>query len=329
MKRRYILAVALTLALVLAARLLGALWPFQPEAETPAPSPTPSPQAQSQTLALLGSSADPKCEPLYDALEEWARANGWGFISYDCYGWSVSQKGQVEDLLAHEDADVAVLYAVGSQEELDGWAKALHDGGCRVITLGQAASSQGEEYVDCHMGLSAQALGRAVTDRMIPDFLGQRREVLLVVDIPEDASTQKALDALGGTVLNVVEYGACWGQSQYAREYLEGALERHPHIAAIFCLSHAGAQGAREALRLGGWGEDTTILALDCDPDLLEDVALGQVDAAAGLSVKETAQQLTQAIPRVAQGTHLGRVALDAVTVTGENIQSIDLGYEN
>lgn len=329
MKRRYILAVALALALALAARLFWAFWPALPEEGTPPPSPAVSPQAQSRTLALLGSSADPQCAPFYHSLEAWARANGWAFLSYDCYGWSTSQKGQVEDLLAHEKADVAVLYAVGSQEELDGWAKDLYDGGCRVITLGQSAGKDGEAYVDCHMGLSAQALSRAVTDRMIPDFLGQRREVLLVVDVPEDPSAQRALDALGDTVLNVVEYGACWGQSQYAREYLEGALERHPHVAAIFCLSHAGAQGAREALRLGGWGEDTAVLALDCGPELLEDVALGEVDAAAGLSLEETAQQLTQAIPRVAQGTHLGRVSLDAVTVTGENVQSVHLGYDH
>lgn len=321
MKRRYVLAVALTLALVLAARLFWAFWPFQPKEGTPPPSPAVSPQAQSRTLALLGSSADPKCQPVYDALEEWARANGWAFVSYDCHGWAVGQKGQVEDLLAHEGHDVAVLYAVGSQEELDGWAKALHDGGCRVITLGQSVSRDSEGYVDCHIGPDAQALVSAAA-KLVP---GQT--ALLQVDLPEDPMAEATLAAMGKAGLEVAEYGACWGQSQYAREYLEGALERHPGVDAILCLSREGARGAREALEARGQSGSVSVLCLDCTPGILEDLVLGEVDAAVGVSLGETAGQLTQAIPRVAQGTHLGRVALDVVTATAENAQSIDLGY--
>lgn len=323
MKRRYILAVALTLALLLAGRLFWALWPSPLAGEPAQPSPTVTSQPQGQTLALLGSSADPKCEPLYRSLEEWARANGWAFISYDCYGWAVSQKGQAEDLLAHEEATVAVLCAVGSQEELDGWAKALHDGGCQVITLGQAASSESKNYVGCHIGPDAKALAAAAAK------LASGHSVLLQVDLPDDPLVETTLDALEKAGLEVAEYGACWGQSQYAREYLEGALERHPYVDAVLCLSREGAQGARAAVDARGQSGAVSVLCLDCTPGILEDLTLGGPDAAVGVSLRETTDQLTQAIPKVAQGTRLGNLALDVVTATAENAQSIDLGYQD
>lgn len=323
MKRRYILAVALTLALLLAGRLFWALWPAPLAGEPAQPSPTVTSQPQGQTLALLGSSADPKCAPLYRSLEKWARANGWAFISYDCQGWAVSQKGQVEDLLAHEEVDVAVLYAVGSQEELDGWAKALHDGGCRVITLGQAASSQGEEYVDCHISPDAEALAKAAAKLVSGHW------VLLQVDLPGAPSVSATLAALEKAGLEVAEYGACWGQSQYAREYLAGALERHPGVDAVLCLSREGAQGAREAVDARRQSGTVSVLCLDCTPGILEDLTLGGPDAAVGVSLRETTDQLIQAIPKVAQGERLGNLSLDVVTATAETAKSIDLGYQD
>lgn len=323
MERRLVRATALCLVLALAITLLYALWPPAPPAAQPAPSLKSEP---THTLALLSSKTDPRSQGLYDGLEKWAKEENWSFVSYDCQGWSVSQKGQVEDLIRNEKADVAVLQPVGTQEELDSWVSLLYESGCQVITLGQAAGENAQSHVACHIGLDAKTLGEAVSAQLVPQYLGQRREVLLVADVPEDPSTQKALDALGNTALNVVEYGSCWGQSQYAQEYLSGALERHPYVAAVLCLSHPAALGAREALRLGGRGEETTILALDCGPELLEDVALGQVDAALAVPTSSVLEALTRAIEKAVGGDALEDVALTPVAVTQENVDTIDWG---
>lgn len=312
MKRRCALALALVLALLLAVRLFYAFWPSPMPQVQPSPSssaaPAPTPE---RTLALLGSSTDPKCEPLYDALGGWCRSNGWSFISYDCYGWSVSQGGQVDDLVGHESADVALLWPTGSQEELDGWAKALHHGGCRVITLNQSVSAEGEAYVDCHLATDPDALATA-SAAFLATVPNAGREVLVLVDLPDAPLVEPTLNALERAGLNVAEYGACWGQSQYAQEYLTWALEHYPHAGAVLSLSREGISGAREALA----GRNIPILYLNCDPDALGDPTLDGPDAALGVSPQETLDKLTQAITKVARGEDPGRLTLQVTTVT-------------
>lgn len=309
MKRRCALALTLAVALLLAARLALALWPSVPGDAPPQPSPTaPEPEP---TLALLGSSADPKCEPLYDALETWCRSNGWAFISYDCYGWPVSQGGQVEDLLRTERADVALLWPTGSQEELDGWAKALHNADCQVITLNRRVSAGCEAYVDCHLAPDPDALAAAAAE-FLATLPNAGREVLLLADLPDDPLVSSTQDALERAGLTVAESSVCWGQSQYAREYLSWALELHPNPGAILSLSSAGIPGAQEALG----DQSIPILLLNCDPDGLDDPAPDGPDAVLGVSTQETLDKLTRAITSVAQGEDPGALTLQVTTVT-------------
>ncbi len=273
MKRRFFAlcaAVALAVCGLGLVRLLGT--PKAPPL-TPAPSAA---RSDRPVLAFFGDGTDPWCAGLSDGLDRWADERGWALITYDCKGNPTARQGQVEDLLRTETARAALLYTPGdgdaAQREL------LEKAGVTVVTLslwGEADLGPGE------------GLGDAVAD-----YLGTRREVLLVADAPEDPRTQAALDALADTALDVVEYGSCWGESGYAKAYLDGALERHPHVGAILCLSRAGTAGADEALEAIGQRDEISVLSLDPR----EDPASGQADGVLEVSREDVLPALEAAL---------------------------------
>ncbi len=251
MKQRFFAlcaAVALVVCGLGLACLVGA--PKAPEA-VPVPSAAPDDRP---TLAFFGDETDPWCQEVSDGLDRWADEQGWDLIAYDCKGNPTAQKGQVEDLLRTESARAALLYTPGDEDAAQ--RELLEKAGVTVVTLslwGEADIGPGEGLGD-----------------VIADYLGARRDVLLVADAPEDTRAQAALDALADTALNVVEYGSCWGESGYAKAYLDGALERHPHVGAILCLSREGVLGADEALEAIGKGDEISVLSLDPADGALE-----------------------------------------------------------
>ncbi len=255
MKQRFF---ALCAAVVLAvcglglARLVGT-----PKAPPVAPVPSAA-RDNRPVLAFFGDGTDPWCAGLSDDLDRWAEEEGWALLAYDCKGSAAARKGQVEDLLRAESARAALVYTLGDADAAQ--RELLEKAGVTVVTL----SLWGEADIG-----PGDGLGDAIAD-----YLGARRDVLLVADAPEEPRTQAALDALADTALNVAEYGSCWGESGYAKAYLDGALERHPHVGAVLCLSREGALGAHEALEAAGEREEISVLSLDP----LEDPALGQAD---------------------------------------------------
>ncbi len=273
MKQRFF---ALCAAAVLAvcglglARLLGS--PKAPPV-TPVPSPAPDDRP---VLAFFGDGADPWCAGLSDGLDAWADEEGWALITYDCKGNPTARKGQVEDLLRTETARAALLYTPGDADAAQ--RELLEKAGVTVVTL----SLWGEADIG-----PGDGLGDAIAD-----YLGTRRDVLLVADAPEDPRAQAAMDALADAALNVVEYGSCWGESGYAKAYLDGALERHPHVGAVLCLSREGAVGAGEALEAAGERDEISVLSLGP----LEGPAQGQADGVLEVSREDVLPALAAAL---------------------------------
>lgn len=308
---------ALVLVLFLAGALYAVLRPG-PVSAPPQSSPSQAPEPIA-TLAFLGSASDPWCATFYDGLEDWCREAGWELITYDCAGWPVSQEGQIEDLIRTEAPDVAVLYPVGTPEEQDQWLELLQSAHIPTVTLSRRPTPAPEGSA-CHIAPDLEGLSAALTG-LIPDYLGQRREVLFVCDLPEDPLLEPILDAFSETTLHVAEYGACWGQRQYAQEYLEWALARHPQTAAIFCLSQEGALGAQGAL---GEDEEASILCLDCDPDIAQSIRLRQVDAALCPDPRTALEQVKEAATALRQGKSPQLQPLALQRLTAANIAEED-----
>lgn len=276
MKRRFFLFAlvsVLALCALTALRLAGS-----PPAPAPSPSPAPvlAPVAEEPfALAFFGDGTDPWCAPLFEELADWTREKGWRLIAYDCRGSATVRQGQVEDLLRTERAQAALLYVPGGTQSVAGQRELLDKAQVRTLTLGLWGGAD--------IG-PAEGLGVALENQALPAFIGAGRDVLLVVDAPEDDPAQAALDALGRGSLNVVEYGSCWRQSQYAREYVSGALERHPYVGAVLCLGREGAWGAAQALEAVGGRDEVAVFCLEQSPAAGEDLALGRMDAVAEVS---------------------------------------------
>ncbi len=273
MKQRFF---ALCAAAVLAVCCLG-LVRLLGTPKTPDVLPAPSAARDHRpVLAFFGDETDPWCAGLSDELDRWAEDQGWALLAYDCKGSAAARQGQVEDLLRTETARAALLYTPGDEDAAQ--RELLEKAGVTVVTLslwGKADIGPGD------------GLGDAIAD-----YLGARRDVLLVADTPEDPRTQAALDALADAALNVVEYGSCWGESGYAEAYLDGALERHPHVGAILCLSREGVLGADEALEAAGERGEISVLSLDPS----EDPALGQADGVLEVSRADVLPALAAAL---------------------------------
>ena len=277
MKRRFFLfalVTVLALCALTALRLAGSV----PAAPSPAPVPAVAPaEDEPFALAFFGDGTDPWCAPLFEELADWTKEKGWRLVTYDCRGSATVRQGQVEDLLRTETVQAALLYVPGGTQSAASQRELLDKAQVKTVTL--------SPWGGADIG-PAEGLGVALENQAVPAFLDARRDVLLVVNAPEDDSVQAALDALGHTSLNVVEYGSCWSQSQYAREYVSGALERYPYVGAVLCLGREGAWGAAQALEAIGARHEIAVLCLDQSPAAREDLALGRMDAVVEVSRK-------------------------------------------
>lgn len=263
MKRRFF-AFALVTVLALCA-LTAVRLALSPPAPVPSPSPAPAlapVEEEPFALAFLGDGSDPWCAPLFEELADWAKEKGWRLVTYDCRGSATVRQGQVEDLLRTETVQAALLYVPVETERAASQRELLDKAQVKTLTL--------TPWGGTDIG-PAEGLGVALENQA-------GRDVLLVVDVPEEDATQAALDALGRASLNVVEYGSCWRESRYAREYVSGALERHPYVGAILCLGREGAWGAVEALEDVGGRREIAVLCLDQSQAAREDLALGRMD---------------------------------------------------
>lgn len=296
MKQRFF---ALCAAAVLAVcclglvRLLGA-----PKAPDVLPAPSAAPAGR-PTLAFFGDGTDPWCQEVSDGLDRWADEQGWALIAYDCKGNPTAQKGQVEDLARREKADVAVLYPAGDGEQLAGWVETLSEAKVPVVALSRH-SLDGIENVACRVcpeeGEPYASVARWSSGG-----------ILLLADLSDDPAVEITREALEDSGLRVLDYGACWGNEDYAADYLTRALERYPQAGGVVAFSRAGALGAKSALG----DRDVPVLCLECGPAVEEDLALGRLDAAVEVSAQSALEALETCIPEVKSGEAEGLYPLD------------------
>ncbi len=278
-------AVVLAVCCLGLVRLLGT--PGAPEL-LPVPSAAPD---ERPVLALFGASTDPWWEELSDGLDRWADEQGWALLAYDCRGNPTAQKGQVEDLVRREQADVAVLCGVGDGEQLAGCAQTLSEAKVPVIVLSRRSVGDVEGAACRVCPEDGEPYGS------IADWFG-RGGLLLLADVPDDPEVETAREALEDSGARVLDWGACWGGEEYAADYLTRALGSFPGADGVVAFSRAGALGAKDALD----GRDVPVLCLEYGPAVEEDLALGELDAAVEVSAQEALRALETCIPKVRSG---------------------------
>lgn len=296
MKRRFFTLFAV---LVLAGCCLVGIRMARPAAPAALPEASPSPSAQAgPTLALFGDSTDPLCEPLFAQLTDWASARGWSLITYDCRGNPTSQTGQLEDLVRNEHADCAVLClpraagneAHSQQQRLAILAKAR----IPTLTVDSGAYQPAGGRVVCRI-CPAQDEPYATA----AGFFGAGR-ILLLADLPDDPWVEQAQAVLEARGLDVLGYGACWSNREYAQDYLTAALELYGPVDGVLCASLPGALGARDAL-----GDDAAakVLCLAQGPAVEDALALGQLDGALTADQSSLFSALQAALPGLPERT--------------------------
>lgn len=313
-------------ALVLLLLVIGGLSGIQDRsASTPEPPPTPTPRETVGVAAVFGTTGDPFCAAYLSNLEELCEAGGWRLIQYDCVGRTNIQQGQIEDFLKNETADVAILYAVGEQEELEARAKALYKH-CPVVTVGRPVRPVAKRYVAAHVGAEANGQIKALCG-YFNESRPKVEKVLILLDLPDEEREARKQTFEDGNVA-VLDENYTWGDKIYAERYLETGLELFPEADAIVCASRNGTQGALNSLHQKDLRSTVKIAALDYDQSMAEDLALGDLDAAAVLSPKEMAEAVAELLPKALKKEKIEEKPLAYHVLTPENMDKLDLGYE-
>lgn len=310
-------------ALVFALALLWALGAaLSPRPEPPAEPPSPA-AVDGRVVAWFGSSTDPFCAPLFDAMEKTCRANGWRLISYDCKGRAV---GQIEDFLRTEQADAAVVYSVMEEDELDTQTKALA-AVCPVVTVGRKAGASARRYVTVHIGgEDAQRVS------LLGEYLAERVEAeqgaLLITSSPDKPTEQAYIRGFSEKNVTILDNNYDWDGARFAVRYLNTALETYPGVGAVVCTNRFGTTGTSTALKEWKMRDAVEIVSLFYDPAMADDLALGELDAAVAFAPKEAAEKLDEVLPAVVAGKETEDQTLTPVLLTPENVDETELGYE-
>lgn len=289
------------------------------------PAEAPSPMATEKVVAWFGSSSDPFCAPLYDAIEETCRANGWRLLSYDCKGRAAGQKGQIEDFLRTEQADAAVLYSVMEESELNGQVKALA-AACPVVTVGQRAGTTAGRYVAAHIGGEERQRTQTLAEYLAEN--GRGKTALLMTEVPDEKMEREMIDGLSAGNVSVLDHNYTWGGQVYAERYMNTALDTFSEVDAVVCISRHGAAGAQAVLTERGLRDRAKIVSLCYDPAMADDLALGLLDAAVAFAPQEAGEKLSEVLPAVLAGKETEDQTLTPVLLTPENVDETELGYE-
>ena len=263
----------------------------------PEASPTDSP-APTPVLAFFGASNQPWCQDLAEGVGDWCGREGWELIEYDCVGLDSTQAVQVDDLLRSGGADLAVLCAVGSQEELEARTDALTKGGVATVTLSHRPMDKPEKAL-CHLGPDREGFWSAAS--VFFRWEEEKAQVLLLRDTEDDPLEEGAAQALEATGAAVLEEVYTWGDVGYAQMFLALALDNHSGASGVLCFSRTGALGAREALDEAG-RDDVRLLCLDDTKALRELVEQGELDALATVNARALTERLEEALTQAAQG---------------------------
>lgn len=309
MRRRLTTLLVLSVILVLGLALIRWTTKTTPKHDLP-PAPTSSSGGSAVSLAFLGADTDPWCKEVGGELAAFCREQGWRYTAYDCRGSQDIQAGQVGELLRAGGTDVVVLYTAmtpGDEAVCEERVKTLCDGGCRVVTLGKKAGET--TPAACHIGITEEALLTAAAD-FFQDAAGG---VLLMPDVSQDARTEAALTVFPQKGLLIAELGSTWGSVDFTRDYVTGALERHPQVGGVVTFSRTGVLGTAQALaeRTG-----VKILCLTFSPALEDEMEQGRLDAALTSSTQEAVEALQKALPKVVKGEKLADIELKVECVT-------------
>lgn len=284
------------------------------------------PKEEAVRIVFLGDGSDPFCAPLYPVLEELCAEEGWRLVSYDCRGGEISQKGQIEDFLRTETADLAVIYPVLEPSERNTQIKALA-AKCPVVTVGNRPGVTAERYVAAHVG--GEEGERLET---LCGYLKKNKKesegVLLLMDYVDEAAEGRYQRGFSKENVEILGKNYTWGAPFYAERYLTTALDDIPAVGGVVCVSRHGTQGTLDTLRKKGMREDVKIAALFYEPAMADDLALGELDAAVAFSPKEAGERLEELLPKVLKKETVKEQPLTPVLLTPENINKVELGYE-
>ena len=326
---RFTGAAFLCAALVLLVLLLQPLINVIAASARPAPSPSPdapsSVPRETYTVAFFGSAPDPFCAPLFPFLDDLAAANGWRLIRYDCRGNATNQGGQIEDFLRLETADLAVVYSVLEQEDLDEQVKALYET-CPVVTVGNSVSFRSERYVTAHVGVYETERVRTLAE-YFGENLRENSGILLISDVPDEIAEALYDRMLSKEKVAVLGQNYSWLGVVYTERYLNTWVTDFSDVGGVFCTSRYGTVGTANVLREKELRDEIKIAALTYEPAMAEDLVLGELDAAVAVSVKEAEEMLAEILPKVLKGEPIKKKSLTPILLTPENLDAVDLGY--
>lgn len=325
-KEQFTRAAFLCAALVLVLALLHPLFSVIFRSMWPDPTPTtppPSSDPPSATvIVLFGSASDPLYTRFAQSFDRLCADNGWRLISYDCRGKATNQKGQIEDFIRKETADIAVLFSVMEQEEQDAQIKELRKK-CKIITVGQKAGLVAGRYVAAHISADETERIRIAAD-YFRDDLKQNEGILQLSDVPDDAAEALYEKVFSQENVTVLGKNYTWTGVVYAERYLNVAFDYYEGIGGIFCTSHFGTEGSLNILRERGLRDQVKIVCLNYEPSMADSIALGGMDAAVAIDYGKGVEILQDTLQKAIKGEEIGDKTLPLLLITAANVDDLD-----
>lgn len=297
MKRR--LTALLAMAVVLVAGLAAIRW--TPKTALPELSPSAPPEKAPVTLASLGDGSDAWWEEVEEELADFCQARGWAYTAYDCRGSALIQADQAAQLAREESADLAVVYAADGSDAAQ-WVETLEKSGWRVAAVGPKVEGAAWSAGYDETGLAAAAA----------EFFRGAQGVILLPDVAGDPRLEAVQTVFAQEGVPALEAGSTWGDVDFGRDYLVGALERYPQADGVVAFSRTGVLAGAEALE---GREDVKILCLTCSDALKEEIDDGRLAGALEPSASQAAETLKEALPQLAEGKRPAGIELKIETV--------------
>lgn len=279
MKKRWILCLAMLLALAMLFSACGGSQPAPSQSgnESSSGSTNTQPQQQPEAQAkkpvvayLLGKTSTPYCSMHYDVfMKEVENYSDVEWLIFDANLDATTQQQQAEEAIAM-NVDCIAMFPVDSVSQV-ATAKEIHDAGIPLIIVDTKLDSAADDYITCFFGpdneyqasLVADALHEVYPDGMTFVYMGLDESN--AVHGLRLGGFQKRSDEMGYGFDLLDVSPNCGYQTEQAKAALTAMLARYPgQIDVVYTIDDGTGYGALQALQedTSGFNTNTKIASI-------------------------------------------------------------------
>jgi len=231
-----------------------------------------------------------------------------------------TQVSQIQDLIT-QDVD-AIIYIPAGATAATVPVRSAHAAGIPIVTVDRNPEEPGDTFI----ATDAEGASRELGEYVVEQTNGEGKLAVIQGQLgttPEEMRAKGFDGVIADTNIEKVAEQAsdAWHRDE-GFSIAQDMLQAHPEITIIFGRADALALGAAQAVRGAGMEDQVMIVGFDGDPDGLEAVRDGVIDATMCQQVNKIGQLSLQSAIKLADGEELPPEQLqDAILVTSDNAE--------